>query len=292
MFVNQIYELSLKENFFVANLYLWFRWKDGPWEDGTPFEPDKTFGIIEGRIESNDEVARKELPDGFHYACRRITAKITKFWDVTKYPMDHHTLTIGIEEEDKETHLVRYLADDAPSGVSPDIRMPGWQLAKLGTAASEGSYASNFGDATLPTGNESRYSRFTYRMEFRRHGTGYLFKIFFGVWIAALIAFLCFFIKPTNVDPRFGLAVGALFAAIASEYIVTSTLPDTNLLTLADKVHIVGFAAIFVVVLQSTISLWWMENDRQAASKRFDRLFGYGLPILYMAVNAFLVLTR
>lgn len=292
VFINQVYEISLKDNAFVANFYLWFRWRPGPWEDGTPFEPDKSFGIVEGRIESNEEVARKELPGGLQYACRKVTARITKFWDVSDYPIDGHTLNIIVEEEDKENPLVRYLADSENSGVSPDIRMPGWKLTKLGSRGGVGGYATNFGDLSLPTGKESQYDRFVYSMQFQRTGWGYFFKTFFSVWIAAFIAFLCFFIKPTDVDPRFGLGVGALFAAIASEYIVASTLPDTNLITLADKIHVVGFAVIFVAILQSTVSLWMAENERVEGSKKLDRAFGFLLPVAYVAVNAALVMTR
>ncbi len=292
VYINQIYEISLKDNAFVVSFYLWFRWKGIPWEDGKPFEPDKTFGIVEGRIESNEEVARKDLPDGFQYSCRKVTARITKFWDVSDYPIDGHTLNIIVEEEDKENHLVRYLADSENSSVSPDIRMPGWRLTKLGSHGGVGGYATNFGDTSLSAGKESRYDRFVYSMQFQRTGLGYFFKTFFGVWIAAFIAFLCFFIKPTDVDPRFGLPVGALFAAIASEYIVASALPDTNLITLADKIHIVGFAAIFVVILQSTVSLWMAESERVEGARKLDRVFRFLLPLLYAAVNAALVIAR
>lgn len=115
-------------------------------------------------------------------------------------------------------------------------------------------------------------------MFFTREGTNYFAKLFFGLWVAVAIAFLAFFIRPTDVDPRFGLGVGAIFAAIASEYIVSSSLPDTNIITLADWLHLVAFGFIFISIAQSTWSLWLMQNGAEARSKKMDKLFVVLLP--------------
>lgn len=49
---------------------------------------------------------------------------------------------------------------------------------------------------------------------------------------------LAFFIKPTDVDQRFGLGVGALFAAIANTYITSSLVPEVEELSVtADLTH-------------------------------------------------------
>jgi len=286
VYVNQVHELSLKENFFVVDAYVWFRWSDDA------YKPYETFSIQDGRIESKRDVIRKTLPDGTFYAYVRIVAKITSFWDISAFPLDNHGLTIVVEEEDMEDHVLYYRADRENSGADPNIRLPGWQLDQATVVAGTSIYKSNFGDVSLPTGNESRYSNVEFSLSFKRRGWTYFFKLFFGVWVAAAIAFLSFFIKPTNVDPRFGLGVGALFAAIASLYVVTSSLPDTNVITLADSLHLAAFAAIFLAVAQSTWSLHMCEHDHNVASKRFDRACAAIFPIVYVAINAWLVARR
>jgi hypothetical protein len=286
LFVNQITELSLKEGYLVVDMYVWFRWKDAA------LKPYESFGIIDGLIESRGEPFSKTLPDGTLYAYLQIRARITKYWDISDYPLDDHTVEIIVEEENSEDHLIRYAADAANSGIGPRVILPGWRVSAASTEAGLGVYRSNFGDLTLPPGNESRYGRLTFNMEFHRKGWSFFTKTFFGVWIAAAIAFLVFFIKPIDVDPRFGLAVGALFTAIASEYIVVSSLPDTNSITLADKLHIVAFFSIFVAVAQSTVSLWLAENDKVALSKKLDRVFGFAVPLAYIAFNVLFTVTR
>jgi hypothetical protein len=286
VYVNQIHELSLKENFFVADFYVWFRWAN------EALKPYDTFSVIDGRIESKGEVVQKKLPGGASYAYLRIVARITKFWNTRDYPFDDHTISVVIEEEEGEDNLLTYVADRENSGADPRIAVPGWKVARTGAGAESRTYKSNFGDVSLPTGKESRYTRLTLDLSLEREGKTYFFKLFFGLWVAAAISFLSFFIKPTDVDPRFGLGVGAIFAAIASEYVVTGALPDANLVTLADKLHLVAFAFIYLVLAQSTISLWLTQNGREEASKRLDRQFGLVVPVLYTLMNVVLVVRR
>jgi len=286
IWVNQIHEISLKENYFVADFYVWFRWK------GADLKPQNTFALVDGRIESKSEPILRTLPDGENYAYLRVVARMTKFWDVANFPLDNHQLGIIVEEEDSESDKLKYVIDGTNSGTEPRITVPGWKLTQKETVAGLGTYRSNFGDISLPTGNESSYARATLTMFFNREGTNYFAKLFFGLWVAVAIAFLAFFIKPTDVDPRFGLGVGAIFAAIASEYIVTSSLPDTNIITLADWLHLIAFGYIFISIAQSTWSLWLMQNGREERSKKIDRLFVVMLPTAYAVTNILLIAMR
>jgi len=282
MWVNQIHELNLKENYFVVDLYVWFRWKG-------ELKPNETWTFIDGRIESKTDAVKKTLADGSQYVCQRVVVKVTKFWDVSRYPLDGHVLVLAVEEDEGEEHLVKYVADTENSGIDPKVAMPGWALSIENVTATTGHYKSNFGDTSIPTGKESRYARAVAKLSLQRAGVTYFVKVFFGVWVAAAIAFLCFFIKPTNVDPRFGLGVGAIFAAIASEYTISSSLPEGGIATLADRVHLVAYTAIFVALAQSTASLWLVEHGKEDTSKRFDKLFAWALPLAYAVANALVV---
>lgn len=282
VYINQIHELNLKENFYVVDAYVWFRWKGDA-------KPNESFSIVNGRVESKVEVAIKKLPDGVTYACYLVVAKITKYWDVRQFPLDHHTLTFTLEEDKEDVHVIRFEADASNSGLGPNVHMPGYVVVHQGTKVGVGAYHSNFGDITLPQNNASEYARITASIGLAREGSTYFAKLFFALWVAAAIAFLSFFIKPTNVDPRFGLGVGAIFAAIASEYTVTSGLPEIGAATLADRIHVVAYAAIFITLAQSTVSLWLFEHGREEASRRSDRRFSVGLPLLYVIANTVVI---
>jgi hypothetical protein len=279
IYVNQVHELNLKENNFVVEFFVWFRWRGEA-------KPNTTWTVINGRVESKSETTpTKVLPDGSNYSCWRVVAKITKYWDVSRYPLDKNTLTLAVEEDDGDETLVRYVSDVALSGIDPGLQMPGWTLSASKLQQNSGIYRSNFGDLSIPSDHESRYARVSMNLTLSRAGKIYFAKVFFGVWVAAAIAFLCFFIKPTNVDPRFGLGVGAIFAAIASEYSISSSLPESGIATLADRVHVLAYLAIFLTLAQSTVSLWLAEHGKEANSKRLDKVFAIALPTVYIAAN-------
>ena len=124
-----------------------------------------------------------------------------------------------------------------------------------------------------------------------RAGWGLYFKLFQSLYIAILLALLAFFIRPTEVDPRFGLGVGALFAGVANAYVISSLVPDTGVMALADIVNGVGIAVILLTVIQSTISLHlYSVRGAEAVSRAFDRLsFAVILPG-YILLNVLLPL--
>ncbi len=282
LYLNQIHEFNLKENYFVADVFVWFRWRG----EAKPYE---SFSFIDGRVESKNEVELSKLPSGENYACYRVVVRITKYFDVRQYPLEKQELTITIEEDRDEEDTLQYVADVENSAIDPHVKMPGFATVFEGIRVGLGEYHSNFGDTSIPTGNTSRYARATISLTLAREGSTYFAKLFFALWISALIAFLAFMIKPQNVDPRFGLGVGAIFAAIASEYTVTSNLPEIGVATLCDRIHVVAYAAIFISLAQSTLSLWLAEHDREVASKRLDRVFQIGLPLLYLVANVLVI---
>lgn len=286
-YVMHIHQVNIRENYFTADFYAWFRW------NGDKLKPYDTFSLVDAREESRSKPVVSDLPGGSHYAYVRIVAKVTKFWDLRQYPLDSHDLDLNIEEEASEDRLVRYVADVENSGADENrISMPGWKLVKTYPFTGFGVYRSNFGDISLPKDQETRYSRLTLRMRFAREGNLVFLKLLFGVWVGTGISFVAFFIPPNRIDPRFGVGVGAIFAAIASEYIVTQSLPDTNIVTLADKLHVLAFAFIFTSIVESTWSLYLVENGRQPQSERLDRLARWALPISFGLLNTLTILMR
>lgn len=285
VYVNQIHEFSLHENSFTVDFYLWFRWKD------PELRPYESFSVVDGRIESRTDAVVRELPDGERHAYTRVVAKITRFFDVTDYPLDNHQLAIIVEEEDLEAQKLRYVADTENSAASPSILLPGWDFERLFSTAGVGTYHSNFGDPTLPRGNQSSYARLTTAVSFTRVGANFFIKLFFGLWACVLLSYLAFFMRPVNVDPRFGVGVGALFGSIASQYVVANALPDNNVITLADQMHLSAFFFIIASVTQSTVSLWLFETERPEASKRLDTWFRVSFPIAYVLTLVWLLKT-
>lgn len=291
VYVNAIKSVDLKANAFALDFWVWFRWKvDGPTTGpaatapvSTPppppaFDPLETFEIINGTVDAKESVLHDviQTPEGsFHYASARCAATVTKFFDIARFPLDSHTLALNIEDAEREELRLVYVADATNTGLSPDVKVPGWEIRGMRTRISSNRYETNYGNISLPTGNESVYSRFGFEMDLTRPGSAYFFKLFWSLFLATVIALLAFLIDPIDLDPRFGLGVGAIFAAIASAYVISSTLPESNQYTLADKMNMLAVGVIFMTILQSVISLRIWKSGQEAKSKLLDKVCFY-----------------
>jgi hypothetical protein len=257
MYINSIEAVSFKDNNFRADFYIWFRWKDG---DLAPFE---SFELANGRIESRVKDDSKDAL-GFHYVVGRVVATVTKHWELTRFPKDSHALPIEIEDQTMEQDRLLYIPDTENCAVSESLVIPGFTIAGSNFRCMPCTYHTNYGDPSLPTGNVSIYSRFVATVLIQRPDMSLYFKLSWAVLIALMIALGSLWIRPDEADPRFGLPVGALFAAVASEYVVTASLPDSGALTSIDLIHMTTVLAILMVVLVSIVSLhlWTMGRER------------------------------
>jgi hypothetical protein len=76
---------------------------------------------------------------------------------------------------------------------------------------------------------------------------------------------------------------------VASEFVVASSLPETNILTLADQLHMASLGFIFLSLIESAVSLPLCRANA-VASRRLDRISFFALLALYAFVIILLVL--
>jgi hypothetical protein len=289
MYLNQVREVSIRDSQFVADFWIWFRWKKGAAVDpNEEFNPLNTFEIVGGDIESRvNENTEDLVGTEWTYATARIVARVVQVLDIRDFPQDHHRLVIAIEDGDHPDFELTYTADSVNSRIDPKVHVPGFRVAGFKSAIVPHTYTTNYGDVTLPSDSESTYSRCEFVLNVERPGYGYALKLLWGMWLSALVALLALFIKPINVDPRFGLGVGAVFAAMANQYIVSSALPESSTVTSADVVGMATIVVILIGLAESVGSLWFYENEEVAVSKRLDRYTMIVVLSLYVALNIY-----
>lgn len=281
-YVERIPALSTKEASWTSVFDVWFRW------EGENLKPADSFVIMEGTIESREKLA--EFHDnGTHYERYRVEAKITKPFSVAQFPLDSHLLMIALENGDIIRDKMVFVPDR--SSVSSRVSVPGYVITGSKTIEKPHSYKTTRGDPRLPPDTKSTYSQLRMGIGIDRGGWGLYFKMFQALYIAVIIAALACFIKPTDVDPRFGLGVGALFAAVANSYIVSSFVPDTGELALADVVNGLGILTILVTLIESTVSLYLYDRcGEPELSQRLDRVSFRIVVVGFIAANLALVI--
>ncbi|MGI8898657.1 MAG: hypothetical protein ACR2IB_09720 [Pyrinomonadaceae bacterium] len=279
IYVDRIIDLSVKDARWTVDFYLWFRW------NGTGVDPSENFQIVDGSIESKEK-ADEYTSGGERYVLYRVVARITKFFDVSRFPRDDHVLTINIESPASERSELMFVADKESSGVSSRVRIPGYSTYQQAILEKPHAYRSTHGDPRLAVGTEKVQSQLRMGVWIHRQGSGFYLKMFVALFAAVGVAMLAFFIKPTDVDPRFGLGVGALGAVIVNTYVTSSLVPDTGVMTLADIVNHVGIVTIVLSLLQSAISLYLYERKgKKTLSRLFDRVSFVIFLAGYLVIN-------
>ena len=279
IYLDRIIEMSVKEVGWTVDFYIWFRWK-GQGED-----PGEKMQVVDGSVESKEKIKDSTQGDE-HYTLYRVTSRITKFFDVSRFPREDHVLTINIENPALTRNQLLFVADTENSGVSSRVQIAGYKTYQQAVLEKPHAYRSTHGDPSLAAGTDRVHSQLRMGIWIEREGWGVFLKMFVGLFGAVLVAMLVFFIKPTDVDPRFGLGVGALFAAIANTYITSSLVPDTGVMTLADMINDVGILVIFLTLLESTISLYLYDRKgKEALSRLLDRVSFIVMLAGYVLIN-------
>jgi hypothetical protein len=93
------------------------------------------------------------------------------------------------------------------------------------------------------------------------------------------------------MDPRFGLGVGALFAAVANSYLIGALVPDTGEFSLADLVNLLGIVTILITLVESTVSLHLFDHcGQQDLSLSLDRTSFVVVSVGFVAAVALILL--
>jgi len=276
VYLNQITGVDLRNNTFSVDFWIWFRWKN------SALKPMDSFEVISGKVNSKTNCTHSELPGEVHYTACRIAATVIKHWDVTRFPFDDHQLAIEIEDGDIDETKGVYRADEKNSKLDPEVSVAGWKVAGFHSATSDRKYDSNYGDTSLPADAESSYSRYTFAVDLKRTSRGRFFKVFFGLFVTALVSWCGYFIRPKDAGPRVSVAVGALFAASAITVSLNSTLPESNNITLGEKLIFFTLFMILVSLLGTVGSLVLNYAGKEAAYKKLDRTSAIIFPIVYL----------
>lgn len=212
-------------------------------------------------------------------------------WDVSCFPFDKQLLKIEIEDSEYDTSQLTYIADKINSRIDTSFNSNEWHIEKFEIYGDVRTYQTTYGNPALS--GKSSYPRIVAEIIIQRNNSWIMLaKMLTGAYVAFFISCLVFFVSSENQDSRFGLCVGALFAAIGNKYIVESIVPTSTTNSLMDNVHNLTFTFILLIVVIIVISLSLFESENELKKKRslqLDKFAFFSILILYCAINAFFI---
>ncbi|MCU0417596.1 MAG: hypothetical protein MUE33_10475 [Cytophagaceae bacterium] len=263
-YLMSLHDVNFHDKEYTMRFWLWFLYNNPDFDFTTQVEipnaksfekPDVIVDTIQGKT----------------WVLMKLIAVMKQSWNVQDYPFDEQKLVLSIENTMYDKRYLVYNPDIQGSTFAPTMNVDGWKIKEFKVFRDTNVYNTKFGDPRLSK-QETQYDSFNIEMVLTRDAIGLFMKIFLGMYIAFFIGTLSFLIDVQEVEPRFGLPVGGLFAAVGNKYIIDSLLPETSDFTLVDTLHTIAFLFIFLTIFVNAWSLKYYDNGEVKKAKNINAI--------------------
>jgi hypothetical protein len=281
IYITSIHDIDFKQKEYALNLWLWLKYRNKDFDFLQNLEVpqaktvEKSFSTIDS---SGDEM----------YVQMKLQCVMKDTWRISNFPFDRQTLRFAIENSQFDSRSLVYVADTVGQHFDPRFTLRGWSVDSCIVSTGIKIYETGFGDETLAKPH-TEYSTFRTRLSIKRDASGLFWKMFLGMYIAFLIAYVCFYIHADGMDSRFGLTVGSLFAVIGNKYIIDSSLPESTSFTLVDTLHGLTLFFIFATVTATAYSLLLVKKNKAQKAQKFDMIAAQVLLVIYVILNIYFI---
>ena len=208
------------------------------------------FEFMNGRAATVDKLI--DTPTEKFY---RIQANLSQNLDLRRYPFDEHLLTIEIEDKRRTVDELVYVVDEQSCGVDPGVIVVGWRLAGWEAKVLAHDYEI-YGET---------YSRFVFGLRIQRVILNAVIKSFLPIACMVLVGFLSLLLAPDKVTTRLSLNISTLLGAVMFHVNLTASIPPVGYLTLADRIMIVTYVVLVLILFSGVALLRWAEREDKKA---------------------------
>lgn len=281
IYITSIHNIDFKDKEFAINLWLWLKYKNKEFDFYNNLEVPAAKTV-------SKEFVTVDSSGGKIYMLMKLSCLMKDTWRIANFPFDNQKLRINIENSQYDSRSLVFAPDTVGNHYDPRFTLSGWFIDSCVISSGVKAYETAFGDDSYAKPH-TEYSTFKARLSIHRDAMGLFWKLFLGMYIACLIAFVCFFIHPDGIDSRFGLSVGSLFAVIGNKYIIDSSLPESTSFTLVDTLHGVTLCFILCVITATAWSLRLIKSGKANRATMLDRIMAAVLLSLYIILNFYFI---
>jgi len=274
-YVISVHDINFHDKEYTIRFWLWFVY------DNPDFDFSKQLDIPNAKSIEPPEIIMDSLGDKA-WAIMKMKCTMKESWDVQDFPFDTQHLKVQIENTLFDNKLLVFTPDTKGSQYDKAEAIDGWEIKNFTVKNDNNDYETGFGDEST---DSQVFSAFKIEMDIDRDALGLFMKIFIGMYIAFLISIISFTPHPSELEPRFGLPVGGLFAAVGNKYIIDSLLPESSDFTLVDTLHSLTFVSILMTLIVSAISLKLYDNQKEQMALHVNRTGSKIVVSLYVVAN-------
>lgn len=281
-YIISVHDIDFHNTEYTSRFWLWVRYtNNGKFDFPNQIDIPNAKDIAEPEIIS-------DTTNNLIWQLLKMKCVMKQNWMVKDFPFDKQQLIIHVENSIYDRNSLVFIPDTLGSSYDREMTIDGWHISDFKVTEGIKEYTTVFGD---PSSNmlHSEYASFTIEIDIERNAWGLFMKIFIGMYIAFMIAVLSFTTQPAELEPRFGLPVGGLFAAVGNKYIIDSLLPESSSFTLVDSLHAATFLTIFATLLISAISLHFHDKGNTVMCGRVNYWGSRTVIAAYIMLNVILV---
>jgi hypothetical protein len=281
IYVTSIHDIDFKQKEYSVQLWLWLKYKNKDFDFARNLEipmaksVDKSFYTI-------------DTSSGQVYMQMKLQCVMKDSWRIENFPFDRQTLRFTIENSQYSAKSLVFVADTVGEHFDHRFTLRGWSIDSCILSTGTRFYETGFGDETLSK-PRVEYGVFRLRLSIARDAGGLFWKMFLGMYIAFLIAYVCFYIHADGMDSSYSLSVGSLFAVIGNKYIIDSSLPESTSFTLVDTLHGLTLFCIFLIISATAYSLVLVKKNQIKKASRFDMIIAQVVLLLYVIANIYFI---
>jgi hypothetical protein len=281
IYITSIHDIDFKQKEYAISFWLWLKYKNRKFDFLQNLEVPQAKSV--SRSFATVDSSGPEV-----YMQMKMQCVMKDSWKIAKFPFDRQTLRLSIENSQFDSRALIFIPDTIGKHFDPRFTLSGWTIDSCIITNGIKKYETAFGDDEMATPH-TEYSSFKVRLGIKRDAAGLFWKMFLGMYIAFLIAYVCFYIHADGMDSRFGLSVGSLFAVIGNKYIIDSSLPESTSFTLVDTLHGLTLFFIFAIITATAYSLMLVKQNKVRKAFKFDMMAAQVVLVSYLLLNIYFI---
>lgn len=280
-YITSIHDIDFKQKEYTINLWLWLKYRN------KEFDFLQNLEVPQAKTVSKSYSTLDTTGDKV-YILMKLQCVMKDSWKLNNFPFDRQKLRLSIENSQFDSNSLVFAADTVGKHFDSRFVVNGWAIDTFKVSTKIKTYETAFGDPSLDKPH-SEYGSYRINIGLHREAMSLFWKMFIGMYLAFLIAYVCFFIHADSVESRFGLSVGSLFAVIGNKYVIDSSLPETSSFTLVDTLHGITLFFIFIIIVSSVHALNLVKKYDIKRANRFDICTALVLLISYVIINLYFI---
>jgi hypothetical protein len=281
VYITSIHNIDFKEKEYTISLWLWLRYRNRKFDflQNLEVPQAKTVNRSFATIDTSGDKA---------YILMKLQCVMKDEWAINNFPFDKQKLRFSIENSQFDSKALVFVSDTFGKHFDPKFTLRKWKIDSVSVSTGLKVYETGFGDTAVKVPH-TEYSNYKILLVIKRDAMGLFWKMFLGMYLSFLIAYMCFYIHIDSIDSRFGLSVGALFAVVGNKYIVDASLPESTTFTLVDTLHGITLFFILLVMVANSYVLRLSKVGKEEKIKKFDLIFGQILMGVYLLLNGYFI---